>query len=223
MAEFTFFGVWEDSLQILTALVDTHLFTFVVDKAYIDKNFLAFQSLNDQIIREIRHRNKVYLWSKEYSHYPPYMEALPSGKWDIYEFRGGPALNLALFGSSIKDGLTRLGYGSISYLSYYLHPGTDEPYKPPVELKESFKYALKIISPFLEKRYVLARILTAKSVFETSIEPLRIGRHGLQLIESDQAVLKGYGKLLKRSDLYINKEDIPISNDATNDDITKDE
>lgn len=203
MAESTFYCSWEDTLAILEALVNLKRFTFIVDLPDEEPELYQFEELSAKTLEILNKHTTVYLWSKDFSQFPPITP--------IFPIRSGPALELFLGKEKEKDGLLRLGYGSLHYQSYYQNPDTNEIYRPPEKLKQAYKGVQSLMHKFMEKRYKLLWVADEKSLKQV-VDTYWIGKHGIQLLEREEAII-GYGSefWVTAKDLKKKKEDLIFS------------
>ena len=193
MAEFNFYGCWQDSLEILTKLAIEGKFRFFFDKHYDQPEPTWLNILEDGCQDEIESPVKLGLWSSDYSIFPLAFESYAYQGKTYYEIKhsySGPALSLLLPANYINNSSgIQLGHGWASYPSVFYHPRTLEPYTPPETLKSAFTEIKKTIKAYSEKRYIPSLRINSKGELKPIIETLWIGKKGLSLIERGEAMI----------------------------------
>jgi hypothetical protein len=213
MAEFTFYGSWEDSIAILDRLIQLNQFTFIVNKRYSEPVPLTFNNLNADQNSDLEAIHNLFLYSERYSLYPPYFVQVKADKtWFIDPPPSGPALDLGLpklrYESTIEN--TVLGRGILIYQSKYWHPETLEYYSPPQALKDAFKLVKKIITQNCEKRYISFRYF-GEGQEKHQILTLFIGKFGMELIRRGNACINmGINGYITDSDLSKNRQSVKL-------------
>lgn len=186
MAQFDFYGTWEDSLTFLETLVRLDRFTFVVDMWYTEPVPFQFKTLTDEVVAVVRKRTRVYLWADEYSRFPPYFGEPTDELWMINPTHGGPALDLSLPACFEREGKLCLASGNLFYQPQYCNPETGEWYKPPEALKRAYYEVRALLRKGMVKRYVRSRTVVNGAIKPT-IEPLWIGPNAMALLEKSEA------------------------------------
>lgn len=130
----------------------------------------------------------IYLFSDAFSLFPPYLKS-PNQLTLIDERKSGPALTLDLPPAYECEEKICLGAGNLRYMSFYQNPDTDELYKTPETLKETFKEIRKLIQHKSERYYARARLLRSKGWVDT-IETFWIAPHAVQLLRNGQTQIR---------------------------------
>lgn len=194
MAEFTFYCIWDDSLDYLCNLVNLGRFIFIVDMWYASNNVYQFTKLTDAVLDVLHKRPRLYLWSDEYSQYPPYLaNPSPNKATMIDPIFSGPALDLTLPHGVENDGVIRLGYGILMYQPYYVIPGTYESYKPPENLKQAYRDVQKILRKGMIKRFMQNKVQTIRGDLETKDRIFWIGLNAIKLVDENKAGIQLHG------------------------------
>jgi len=116
MADFFFYGTWEDSRTYLETLVHLERFTFVVDMWYTEPVALQFTTVTDDVESTVHKRRRLYLWSDECSQFPPnFGEPTPNELMMISLSGSGPALDLKLPACFELKGKLSVGIGWLGY------------------------------------------------------------------------------------------------------------
>lgn len=183
MAEFNYYCTWDESLDYLHELVNLQRFTFVVDMWYssIDE-ILQFTSLSDPIMNILQKHSRLYLWSEEYSRFPPILIGPHTSNLSlIYNSNCGPALDILFpHGYKEENEIARLGCGFLMYQPYYVYPGTYNSYAPPEKLKQAYK----------DVRTLLQKKMVKGFSTRTASRPFWIGKTAINLLENGQAVIR---------------------------------
>ncbi len=209
MAEFTFYGVWEDSIAILDQLIQSCRFTFIIDKPYEEPKEYTFTSLNENVECVLFKTPIMYLKSDQYSIFPPYFSKSTTNLWRIFPLRSGPFLNLDL--PQIQRTIDKiiLGKGWLIYQSKYWHPETLEYYSPPEALRDAFNFVKKIIIQNCVKRYIPFQYFTTQGAEKYQVRTLYIGRFGIELVREEGFYINIGGEgLLTYDDLFNRRVDV---------------
>jgi len=188
MAQSSFYGTWEDSWAYLEKLIRLDRFTLIVDMWYIKREPFQFKTLTEDIKRVLQKRPHIYLWSDEYSRFPPdFGEPTSNGLMMINSTRGGPALDLTLPHCFEREGKLCLALGGFTYQPLCQNPETGEWYKPPEALKQAYKEVQALLRKGMVKRYMRSRTATSKGIIKPIIMPLWIGLDAIKLLEAHTA------------------------------------
>lgn len=203
MADFYFYGTWTDSVTWLEVLAREQKFVFVIDRWYEEPTPLQFTELTSEATDLAREYKRLYLWSDQYSRYPPtFGPPTPHGLRMIDPVQSGPALDLSLTACFVRGDRTSLGLGWLSYQSYYRDPSTGEAYARPEPLLKAYRMVSKLLKAQMTKRYA-----PDSEVGESRKKPLRrlwLGKNAVKKIEAGEAdILVGQEWMwLRGSDLY---------------------
>ena len=96
MAEFDFYGTWEDSYVQLDRLAHLSRFILVVDMDYEEPVVLQSRILSEDFMAVVKQRPHLYLYSDEYSRFPAGFHTSGRGFMWIDPHISGPALLLDL-------------------------------------------------------------------------------------------------------------------------------
>lgn len=166
MAEFNFYGCWQDSLEILTKLALGEKFRFFVDKHYDQPEAKWLNILEDGFMDGLESPAAFGLWSSDYSIFPLTFESYAYHGKTYYEIKhsySGPILRLLLPANNINNsGGVQIGHGWASYPSVFYHPRTHEPYPPPETLSSAFAEIKKTIKAYSEKRHIPSLRINSK-------------------------------------------------------------
>jgi len=187
MADFYFYGTWEDSWTYLETLIHLERFTFVVDMWYTEPVPLQFRTVTADVESIVRKRPRLYLWSDEYSQFPPvFGNPTSHGLMMIHLSEGGPALDLALPACFELKGKLSVGIGSLGYQPQYQNPETGEWYKPPETLKRAYREMRALLQKSLVRRYAWSRSITGRGI-RPEIKTYWVGPNAAALLEAGEA------------------------------------
>jgi hypothetical protein len=144
MRELPFLGTWEDSWQVLEAIIADGAFTMSPDKWYATPQSEVFRELTPELKDMLRERRRVYIWSPTYTRVPPVLERQEigpkAGSYFIRLSKGGPGLELTLPACFKEDGPNLfLNYGSLTYPSLIQVSATGDWHKAPAALRDGFR------------------------------------------------------------------------------------
>ena len=212
MAEFRFYALRAEAYDWIDGLSRLHRFRFVLRMPYYEPQPVEFDRLTDQIVEKLAHCSSVFLFSDEYSRYPPVlngpMKSDEGPPWyDLSQSLGGPSLDLELPINYLSVQHLRIVHAVLHYQPYYGDPTGEEWQKPPEALKRAFQDVRTLLCRQMEKRYALARMTRGgKTIRE--IKPVWVGRKALELLDAGKAVIApgyrwitGRGLHRSRSDL----------------------
>ena len=202
MAQFGFYGCWEDSLQLLKMLIDLKRFTFVLDKWYSSPQPFQFTSLSDEVLSEVATARRLYVWSEVYSLYPAqFLWTTDREVGRIDPENGGPALDLFLPTTYEHDGKHGISLGWFAYQSKYYSPIDGEAYKPPEALKETFKELKSMLQKKMTRRFLpLSNLYDDKRL--PACQTLWVGVYGAAKLEAGDADLWISGEYKTNKDLF---------------------
>src|SRR5438874_9967260 len=136
MGDFYFYGTWKDTWALLEAITSQERFEFIVDMWYSEAKPIRFKTLTNELRSIIEKQPRLYLWSEEYSRFPPYFSTPTSnGLMRIDLTRSGPALDLSLPGVVTMGKQVGLTLGRLGYQPRQVHPRTRETFGPSSALK----------------------------------------------------------------------------------------
>jgi hypothetical protein len=187
MADFFFYGTWEDSWMYLETLVHLERFTFAIDMWYAEPAPFQFETMTDEVENIVRKRRRLYLWSSEYSRFPFVFSAPTSnGLMMIDPTVSGPVLDLSLPDCFDVEGRLSIGLGSLGYQPQYENPETGELYKPPEALKQAYKEIRALLQKGMVKRFARSRSITEFGI-KPAVESLWVGANAVTLLETGTA------------------------------------
>jgi hypothetical protein len=185
MAQFDFYGSWEDSRTYLEKLIHQQRFTFVIDMWYTERVPFLFKTLTEDTENVLQKHSRVYLWSDDYSRFPPgFGEPNSTGQMMIRPTEGGPALDLTFPHCFRHNEKFQLGSGMLFYQPTYHNPETGEWYKPPEALKQAYKEVQALLRKAMVKRYICSQTVTTEGIIKPIIMPLWIGSDAIKLLEA---------------------------------------
>lgn len=214
MAEFAFFGIWEDSKTILEQLIEIDKFIFILDRWYEEPKPEILKVLTEDEKSTLERMRSIYLYSADYSIFPPFFpDDSSEDLFRIFPLQSGPAIKLTIpFLDIDKEGMNTLGLGLLIYQSKYWHPETLEYYSPPQTLKDAFKLVKKIISQHCERRFIPFHGFTAEGKEIHRVRTLYISKCGMELVRrGDAYVYVGRNGYLTDKDLAKNRQDVDLS------------
>jgi len=211
MAQFDFYGSWEDTLAILNALIALKKYSFLIDERYeLEAPPFWFDHLDDISLKELEGWHYVLLWSRDYSMFPPYFHiypAIPQVK-NVSIEKSGPALELTLVKNGTLKGQAIVGYGWLMHPSCFYYPDTGEPYKTPEALKQAYREVRRIIMSCCERRYLPAFQVTPRG-FKSYVKTYWIGKRGLAALEAGEIFLcLPQDELVGPDKLYKKRQDV---------------
>jgi hypothetical protein len=208
MAEFDFWGTWEDSRIYLERLAQLRQFVFVVNKAYEELIPLQFTALTDETWAIVQQRPYLYLRSEEYSKFAPsFNEPIKGSVW-IFSVRSGPALELSLPYCAEQEGKWCIGSGDVMYQPLYHNPETGEWFKPTESLKRAFSQVRALLRQSMVKRFVRVRI-ASNGIIRPEIMPVWIGRNAMAALEAGTAWLCLAREFKTAADLGKTPDELP--------------
>ncbi len=186
MAEFDFYGTWEDVWSLVQKLTDLGQFTFVVDKPYTEPMAFEFTNFSADLEAMLCARPRVYLLSEEYSRFPlQFHEA--RGHWMIDELSSGPTLDLCLPICFERDGKLCLYQGYLGHLACYQDPETGQWYKAPQALKRAYEKTRALLRKGMAKRYLGCRSWTPLGDYKPRADLFWIAQSAMAMMDSGLA------------------------------------
>jgi hypothetical protein len=208
MAEFDFYGTWEDSSLYLEKVVTLGRFTLVVDMPYEQPVVFQSKVLSEDLMTLLQQRPHLYLWSDEYSRFPAGF--LPGRHYvTIDPHISGPALQLSLPICFPAEVNVRLGEGVLSYLPLYENPETGELYKPPEALKQAYNDVRRLLQKTMARCFVRCRVVSA-GVIKPIVVPLWIGPNAMDLLEAGKAEIRVAGEWRMGKDLSRSRSELSL-------------
>ena len=188
MPEFSYFGVWDDSLDQLQAIAGLGRFRFVVgSRRYQEPKALEFTQ-PAQIAPDLVGKPLVlHLWSDEYSLFPPRFDR--HGEWfGIDTVRSGPTLSLTLPASFERDGRVSVGHGLVHCPNFWQNPDTGAHYGTPDKLRRAYADVRAVLRrETLVQRFLAAEGFNMRAVdWEPVVESYWIGRHAAATLDEGQ-------------------------------------
>jgi len=210
MAEFNFYGSWQDTITILEQLLNTKLFRIIADIAYNEPIVYEINSLSIDAQSVLKQNHHIFLESNSYSRYPiKFSEPNKGGYIGILQLRSGPLINMMLPDEYTSNNKWRVGRGRIAFPPYFVIPNTYDSYKPPQELKDIFALSKKIIQKNMVKQYWRWSKVGMSGIANPSIETLWIGKDAINLLETKGYFIKwGQDVWITASDLYKKRDDL---------------
>jgi hypothetical protein len=182
MAQFDFLGSWNDSWDIVAAILENKDLRLVPDLRYDKPEPLFATALDDSLKAMLLDRGNGFLWSTRFSRYPPVMGRIEggeaAGKYTVSLTRGGPYLRLGLPFCYEEGGVINLAAGSLYYPSWFLNPEATVSEKASPELRAGFKDVKAVI------RRHLVRLKSRPDIWS--------GREASRLVEGGRARVRGF-------------------------------
>jgi hypothetical protein len=188
MAEFSFYGTWDDSRTYLERLAQLQQFTFVINKAYAEPTPMEFTAITDETWAWVQRHPFLLLWSAEYSRFPPIFDRPVRGFMRISVFRSGPAIEVSLPRPLEQDGQLRIHAGDIMYQARYQDPDSRGWYDSPKTIRSTFNVTRSLLRKFLVRRYVRVEAVRCGRIRLQPI-PVWIGHAAHRLLEEHRGVL----------------------------------
>ena len=183
MSQFSFLGTWDDSWRIVGSILERGDISLIPDLNYDDPKPAYISALNEEVKELLKRRPNLFLWSTQFSLFPPCMVRMAggaaAGKYFLSLSRDGPGLELTLPGCYEADGVLNLACGTLSYQRLTFNSQTGRWEKPTLELQAGYKEITKTI-----KRHLV------RHKFH---KPIWTGRDALTLIERGTARVTGFG------------------------------
>ena len=186
MAEFDFYGTWEDDWDLLQKLTNLGQFAFVMDKPYTEPVPFEFTDSSADFEAMLRERPRVYLLSEEYSRFSLQFHEV-RGHWIIDEMSSGPALTLDLPTCFERDGKLCLREGYLGHLAHYQDPETKQSYKAPQALKRAYEKTRALLRKGMAKGYLGCRNWTPLGDYRPRTDLFWIAPNAIAMIESGLA------------------------------------
>jgi hypothetical protein len=182
MAQFDFYGTWDDSWGIVAAILENKEYSLVPDLLY-DKPEPVFVTKFNDIAKELLlQKRNAFLWSPKFSVFPPFMKRIEggeaAGKFYVGLSVGGPYLRLFLPPSYEEGSVINLVLGSLHCPKWTTKPGTYIAIKPSPELRAGFKEVTAIIK---------------RQLVQSKARPvIWIGQEASRLVEEGRARVFGF-------------------------------
>ncbi|HJT34424.1 MAG TPA: hypothetical protein VJ783_20500 [Pirellulales bacterium] len=100
VAEFSFFGTWNDSWELLGSILEVEGPKFVPDLKYDTDEPLFISTVDDSFKAMMLERRHTFIWSSNFSVFPPLLRRISAGaakgKYFVDLSARGPALELTL-------------------------------------------------------------------------------------------------------------------------------
>ena len=213
VAEFQFYGTWNDARSCLEAITALGPFTFVLDKWYAEPIPKQFTVLDENSIEAVRKDPGVYVLSAHYTRFPVrFGRPTPTGLMRIWSTESGVSLHLSLPVEHNHQGRLRVGMGLLSYQAEYHDPVTGQRYMASEELKRAYAYLRSVLCRQLMKRYVESTVVR-NGRFIPIVETLWIGRSAIALLDAGQAEILVNGEFRHGSDLKNKRAEASLGHD----------
>jgi hypothetical protein len=187
MAEFRFYGTKNDSIDLVKLLFQILNVKLLVDTWYKEPVPIEIPNTSYKNIKLIIKYKVFYIWSDLYSVYSPIF-TLPNQnqEYRLDLFKWGPVLSFDIPKFFRENNRICLRPGGLFYPLYFIHPETQEFYKPTDALKCAFLCITKNLKKSLFKRYMLLIGDVADSVKSKYITPLWIGKEALNGLDAGE-------------------------------------
>lgn len=184
MPQFDFLGTWEDSWALLDSILDREGVQALPDQWYGSNIPIGFSKLNEELKAILKKKRRLYLVSKDFSLLPPFLKKQNTGemagKYAIVETYAGPLISLTLPACYLKNDLTNLNFGALSYPTKIFNPVTRSLQPPSRELKAAYN----------DIRQRSKRILVRHKIASSWIY---IGRNAFNLLKAGDAEIAAPG------------------------------
>ena len=185
--EFSFLGTWNDSWEILDAILHGGGLSFIPDLKYDDPQPLYVTALTNEERAMIKDRRHLFIWGEAFSLFPPVLRRIDEGKnigkYSVSSDEGGPILELTLPGCYEEESLLNLGPGTLACPRKTFDPATNIGLNPSAELRAGFR----------EVRNRMKRSL----VRYKPCPEIWIGQEAIELLGQGKARIIGFEGLLK--------------------------
>jgi hypothetical protein len=182
MAQFEFLGTWNDSWNILAAILEHSEYSLVPDVKYDKPELLFVTKIDDPVKEMFLDRRNGFIWSTKFSLLPPSMNRIEGGvnvgKYYVSPTEGGPVLRLVLPACYEEGGVINLAPGMLSCPRATIKPGTNVAEKPSPAVRAGFKEVKAIIKRQLVRLKVRADIWS--------------GQEASRLVEENRARIRGF-------------------------------
>lgn len=142
MAEFQFYGTWDDTWRVLKRILAREGTAFVADLAYHFPRPVWIRHLTSQAKEILHRRRRVYVFGEDFSLRPPClvqpMTGSVAGKHFVYLAGGGQGLELALPNCQLDEGVWQLDAGRLTYPHEFWDAERGRWEKPTTALKAAF-------------------------------------------------------------------------------------
>lgn len=184
MSDFVFFGTWDDSWQVLAAILEYPGYSIIPDSRYTDSVPFRTSTVNTELKKMCRERGAAFIWSTAFSLLPPVLvrieEGKNAGKYFLDLSRGGPGLGLHLPGCYEQNGKTQLAPGSL----WYPKKTFDVQSREWTPASASLRLGYREVRANIKNQLVPLQVETTR---------ILIGEVAKGLVENGQACLHGVG------------------------------
>lgn len=183
MAEFHFYGTWEDTWKHLQRIAAETSLVGAIDQWYTSPKVYEFTGVTDEVKRLVKKNPRIFFLSDRYTYFPfHFIGPTPSGLLRIDPEWSGPTLDLS-FPACFECGeKVCIRSGRLFYQRRYIDPESEEYYKPPHELKQAFKEIQSVLKKDLTRLQTSYRMTGQRGVKNTKA-PIWIGSNALRLLD----------------------------------------
>ena len=185
MAQFDFYGSWEDSWQVVESILLNKKIKVLPDMWYVEPVPKYFTKLNEELKQLLLKKRRLFLAHNEVSIYQPLFKqcktGVMTGKYSIFSDWGGPFLDLTLPGFFDIEGVIQLGPGTLTYPKFVQHPKTLQIEQTGPEIKEAYKEICGVI-----KKVMIRQKRNSKNFL--------IGADGLNVMKTKDVYIVGVDK-----------------------------
>lgn len=184
MAEFSYFGDWNDAWFILEIIMSVPGLRFVPDIIYKKQKVVYFEDF-DSYRRSVRHPSKGYIWGPFSEVRPVFFNIGESGKskngdkYVIDLIGGGMKFQFQPCGLYDLGDFTNISIGSISYQQWYFRGNSEETVFPDARLKDAYRQITNRL-----KRYLIRKKIKRS---------FWIGPSALKLVQAGEAKITAKG------------------------------
>jgi hypothetical protein len=185
MAQFDFYGNWEDSWQVVESILLNKNIKVLPDMWYDKPVPKYFTKLNEELKQLLLKKRRLYLSHYEVSIYRPIFEicekGIMIGKYSVSSNWGGPFLDLTLPGVFDIEGVIQLGPGTLTYPKLVQNPQTMGWEDTGPAIREAYKEICDVI-----KKVMIRQKRNSKNFL--------IGADGLNVMKTKDVYIVGVDK-----------------------------
>lgn len=201
MAEFDFFGTWNDTINLLKIIYETKNAKVVAKKAYRSPKEKVIDFNNKTDIELIRKNYSVIIFPELIPTQDICFSYITSRKNYVIDlFRSGPIIDVGLADKFGEEGDYRLGMGHIQIPPYFIDPKSNKQYSPPNELKNYYLLIKRKFQKILIRKFFKYEKFV-NNEFQQKILPIWLGKDAMRLLKEKKAYIDWGQRHLLGSDL----------------------